>query len=64
MTQRVELPCGCWLPMLAFFVACASAWVNHVVICIQEERWGFLIAGALAAPVGMIHGAGRWFGWW
>lgn len=41
-----------------------ASWVTHVVVCIKTASWGFLIAGALAAPVAMIHGTGIWFGAW
>lgn len=40
-----------------------SSWITHVVTCLNEESWGFLIAGAIMAPIGMIHGTGIWFGW-
>ena len=40
------------------------AWVTHVVRCITNEQWGFLIAGALAAPIAVIHGWGIWLGAW
>jgi hypothetical protein len=46
--------------MLASF----AAWLTHVLTCIQTEQWLFLIAGAIAAPVGIIHGVGLWFGAW
>lgn len=39
-----------------------AAWFTHVINCIQNEQWLFLIAGAVAAPVGVIHGVGIWFG--
>jgi hypothetical protein len=38
------------------------AWLTHVVACIQAGLWGFLIAGALAFPIGIVHGTGIWFG--
>lgn len=41
-----------------------AAWVTHVVVCLKTAAWGFLIAGAICAPVGVIHGIGCWFGWW
>jgi hypothetical protein len=41
-----------------------ASWLTHVIVCIQESEWGFLIAGAIFAPVGMIHGTGIWFGAW
>lgn len=40
------------------------AWLTHIVVCFQTDRWGFLIAGALFFPVAIIHGAGIWFGFW
>jgi hypothetical protein len=40
------------------------AWGTHIVVCLQDERWGFLIAGAIAVPVAVVHGVGIWFGWW
>lgn len=54
-------PFGFWLLLLLFVL---SAWVQHVITCISNEQWGFLIAGAIAFPVGMIHGIGIWFGVW
>ena len=41
-----------------------AAWLTHVIICIQSGQWGFLIAGALCFPIGVVHGAGHWFGAW
>ena len=41
-----------------------SAWVTHLVMCFSDDRWGFLIAGALFFPVAVIHGTGVWFGVW
>ena len=41
-----------------------GAWVTHVIRCIHTEEWVFLIAGAIAAPVGVVHGIGIWFGAW
>jgi hypothetical protein len=42
----------------------AAAWFTHLYTCFTEERWGFLIAGALFFPVAIIHGIGLWFGFW
>lgn len=39
-----------------------ASWLTHVVTCINEESWGFLIAGAIFFPVGMVHGVCIWFG--
>jgi sorbitol-specific phosphotransferase system component IIBC len=41
-----------------------GAWLTHVVTCLADGLWGFLIAGALLFPIGMIHGIGIWFGAW
>jgi len=41
-----------------------GAWLTHVIVCIQTASWGFLIAGALAFPVAIVHGTGIWFGAW
>ena len=41
-----------------------SAWVTHVINTIQAEEWIFLLAGAIFAPIGVIHGIGIWFGAW
>ena len=49
-----------WLSLVGVTLA---GWGTHVVYCIQNELWLFLIAGAVAAPVGVIHGIGLWFGW-
>ena len=41
-----------------------AAWLTHVVVCLKTASWGFLIAGAIFAPIGVIHGIGIWFGAW
>jgi len=41
-----------------------ASWLTHVVVCLKAGSWGFLIAGAIFAPIGMIHGTGAWFGVW
>lgn len=45
-------------------VALPSAWLTHIIVCLQDDRWGFLIAGALMFPIAIIHGVGTWFGVW
>jgi len=40
-----------------------AAWITHIVVCLKAGTWGFLIAGAIFAPIGVIHGTGLWFGW-
>jgi hypothetical protein len=51
---------GCGLVGLV----CFAGWLTHLVVCFSEDKWGFLIAGAIFFPVGIIHGIGRWFGFW
>lgn len=46
------------------FLTSMAGWITHVINCIQNEAWLFLIAGAIAAPIGVIHGVGIWFGAW
>lgn len=41
-----------------------AAWLTHVIVCIKSASWGFLIAGAIFAPVAVVHGTGAWFGAW
>jgi hypothetical protein len=43
---------------LTFF----AAWGNHVITCLSNGDWGFLVAGALFFPIGIIHGFGLWMG--
>ncbi|RLG97400.1 hypothetical protein DRO27_00090 [Candidatus Bathyarchaeota archaeon] len=45
-------------------VGSAAAWGTHIITCIMNEQYLFLIAGAIAAPVGIVHGVGIWFGAW
>lgn len=37
------------------------AWLTHIFTCFAQELWGFLIAGALFFPVGVLHGLWLWF---
>lgn len=41
-----------------------GAWITHIVVCLKTAAWGFLIAGAIFFPIGIIHGIGCWFGAW
>ncbi|AXN57956.1 hypothetical protein KASHIRA_00360 [Serratia phage vB_SmaM-Kashira] len=54
---------GC-LALTLFMITMFAAWVTHIVTCFKTDAWGFLIAGAIAAPIGVIHGIGIWFGVW
>jgi len=42
-----------WLPL---------SWVTHILVCLSDDRLGFLIAGAIVFPIAVIHGTGVWFG--
>lgn len=59
-----KLLAGLGLGYIAIMIASIAAWITHVVVCIKAASWGFLIAGAIFAPVGVIHGVGVWFGIW
>ena len=48
----------------AFFIVLLSSWFSHLYICFTEERWGFLIAGAIFFPIAIVHGFGAWMGFW
>jgi hypothetical protein len=37
------------------------AWFTHIFTCFAESMWGFLIAGALFFPIGILHGFWLWF---
>lgn len=42
-------------------VACIFAWVNHIFTCFAVGLWGFLLAGLIFYPIGIIFGAWLWF---
>lgn len=48
----------------AFTIASIGAWLTHILVCLTAGKWGFLIAGALLPPIGVIHGFGLWLGVW
>ena len=55
--------------MGAFFaitlgIVSVLAWFTHLFVCFTDDRWGFLIAGALLFPIAIVHGVGIWFGFW
>lgn len=59
-----KLLAGLGFGYLAIVIASLAAWITHVVVCIKSAAWLFLIAGAILAPIGVIHGIGVWFGTW
>jgi hypothetical protein len=42
--------------------AIIAAWLTHIVVCIQNESWILLLAGAVFFPIGIVHGFFSWFG--
>jgi Ca2+/Na+ antiporter len=48
---------------LLTLVSAIPAWITHVVHCISNSEFIFLLAGAIFFPIGIIHGWGLWFGW-
>ena len=38
-----------------------AAWLTHIFTYFAQGLWGFLIAGALFFPVGILHGMWLWF---
>lgn len=49
---------------VVLIAAAFGAWIQHIVTCITNEVYILLVAGAIAAPIGMIHGWGIWLGIW
>jgi hypothetical protein len=49
---------------LGIALTCFAAWLTHVITCLNDAAWGFLIAGAIFFPVGVVHGIGIWLGVW
>jgi hypothetical protein len=50
------------LTFTLIWMTCFAAWGTHIVYCLQNGRWGFLIAGALAFPIAIVHGFMIWAG--
>jgi len=46
---------------MAFIVACIFAWFTHIFTCFAAGLWGFLVAGAIFFPIGVLHGFWLWF---
>lgn len=49
---------------ISFALMFFGAWLTHIIYCIDHDRWGFLIAGAIFFPVAIVHGIGIWLGAW
>lgn len=50
------------LIVLTAMVAVFAGWLTHIFTCLADGLWGFLIAGAICFPIGIIHGWGIWLG--
>lgn len=50
--------------LLSVVLTLVASWFTHLFVCFKAGAWGFLIAGAIVAPIAWIHGIGVWFGAW
>ncbi len=53
---------GIELSFVILILTTIAAWVTHIIHCLMAGKYLLLIAGAIIAPVGVIHGIGLWFG--
>ncbi len=42
-------------------LSCLAAWLTHIFFCFGNAAWGFLLAGAIFFPIGILHGFYLWF---
>jgi hypothetical protein len=63
LEDRIMDNLGC-LMIIFLGIIPALSWLTHIITCFQDDRWGFLIAGAVFFPIAMVHGIGIWFGLW
>ena len=49
---------------IAIIVMSFSAWITHIITCLYDGLWVFLITGAIVFPIGIIDGIGVWLGAW
>ena len=61
--MRLSVLIGALLPSV-IILGSVVAWFTHLFICFSDDRWGFLIAGAIMFPIAIVHGVGIWFGLW
>ncbi|HEY8963809.1 MAG TPA: hypothetical protein VIN59_05020 [Alphaproteobacteria bacterium] len=64
LTPLVQKLSGLAAVLIIPVLICVAAWLTHVIDCLKDGEWGFLIAGALMFPIAIIHGIGIWFGFW
>ena len=62
-------PAPAWQPLTLrdwplVLIGCAgiAAWLTHIIAAIGQGQWAFLVVGAVAAPIGVIHGLLIWGG--
>lgn len=48
--------------IIAMWLIGLAAWATHIIVCIKAGAWLLLLAGAIAFPVGVVHGVGVWVG--
>ena len=49
------------LTALIILIVGLAAWLTHVFFCFANAAWGFLLAGAIFFPIGILHGVYLWF---
>jgi hypothetical protein len=49
--------------MMGWFIGITVtlAWLTHIFTCFAHGFWGFLVAGAIFFPIGILHGMWLWF---
>lgn len=52
------------LPLFTLPFVMLAALVQHIITCLSDGSWGFLIAGAILPFIGVVHGIGIWLGVW
>ena len=59
--DRVERGLIMWAVVSIWMTA---SWLTHVVSCIMNAEFVFMVAGAIMAPIAFVHGTGIWLGVW
>jgi len=47
--------------LMSIPVILLAAWLTHIFTCFDHSWWGYLIAGAIFFPIGILHGIYLWF---
>jgi hypothetical protein len=50
------------LGVLLVWIMCIVSWFVHVITCIKAASWILLLVGAIAFPIGIVHGFGVMLG--